>query len=81
MEIPARWWKAHCKVLKYWMNTKKAMKERFGKEVDRPQDEWKYMGDSSPEKHIKDYMTSWESQGIPRNQWVHAFIHTLGTIP
>jgi len=44
MEILARWWKVHCKVLKYWRNAKHAMKERFGTKMDQPQDEGKYTG-------------------------------------
>jgi len=56
------------------------MKERLGRKTDRPQDEGKYTGNSSPKKHIKDCTTSWESQGLPSNRWVHTFIHTLGTI-
>lgn len=57
------------------------MKERFSKKEDCPQDEKEYMGNSDPKEHIKDCTIDWESWGLPKDLWVHAFIHILTTIP
>lgn len=39
----------------------------------------KYDGQTNPSDHIQLYMVGWEE--IPREEWVHGFIHTVETIP
>lgn len=53
----------------------------FNKKEDRLPDEKEYIGNSSPEEHVKGCMTNWESWGLPKDLWVDAFIHTLSAIP
>lgn len=76
-----RWWKTFYSALRDWMSVKQAMKERFSRDEDQPQDKGRYKGDSSPKKHIKDCITNWERKRMLKDRWVHTFIHTLRTIP
>ena len=40
----------------------------------------KYRGNLDPSKHLEDCIKNWEKERILKELWVHAFIHTLGTI-
>jgi len=57
------------------------MRERFSQEGDQPHNKVKYRGNPDPRKHLEDFTKKWEKVKVPKELWVHLFIHTLGTIP
>ena len=50
---------------------------RFGENVSYVGQ--KYMGLMNPVNYIENYHAAWNI--VPRQEWVHLFIHTLDTIP
>src|SRR5277367_1396628 len=74
---PARWLYAHKDNIVSWDDCKRLMTVRFSNNRECPQQ--KYTGDSDPKSHIQRCEQNWLD--IPRDEWVHLFIHTLDTVP
>ena len=73
----ARWWEAHKEKIHEWAQCRRLMTVRFGDmEVYHT---GRYDGQNDPCSHLRECHTLWASQ--PKDEWVHAFIHTLDEMP
>ena len=72
----ARWWKGHRKYIHSWEACQKFLRLRF---IDQSQEvRSKFNGQNSPQEHLKQCYAAWEH--VPREEWVHKFVHTLEPI-
>ena len=53
----------------------------FRQAGEYPQEFSNYRGESDPRQHLKISKDIWNRKGVPKELWVHGFIHTLGTFP
>lgn len=54
------------------------MEVRFKQAKEYPQDFDKYRGNYDPQQHLKNCKDRLKQEGVPKDLWVHGFIHTLG---
>ena len=73
----AQWWETHKKSINGWLQCHKLMKFHFG-EAEQYQAE-RYDGQNDHSDHMIACQTMWVSQ--PKDEWVHAFVHTLDELP
>ena len=74
---PARWWQAHREHIASWDDFKRLTAIWFSNDKECLQK--KYIGESDPKSHIQSCEHNWSD--IPKDEWVHRFIHTLDQIP
>ena len=73
----ARWWGTHMKNIGTWQECRRLIWIRFHQVETKLED--KYDDQADPREHIRICITTWKE--IPREEWVHGFIHILETIP
>lgn len=78
-DTPTRWWGTHTQNMKVWDQAKRMMKIRFGQNQEYIQD--CYVVEKFPSMHIDICVTIWKETQIPKEEWVHQFIHTLNVVP
>jgi hypothetical protein len=60
-----------------WQQCRRLIQIRFNTEEGYMTQ--KHTGEGNPTYHVAKCEKTWKS--IPRNEWIHKFIHTLDTIP
>ena len=71
-----RWWDVHKQAILEWPQCRRLLEIRFYDNISYVN---KYIGLTSPVNHLDNYCVTWRS--VPRQEWVHLFIHTLDKIP
>ena len=74
---PARWWETHKEAFQDWGECRKMMVLRFDPLVNPPMELFLGQGDLC--KHLPIWKEVWNEKTW--NEWVHMFIHVLGSIP
>ena len=74
---PARWWVVHKETIPKWEQCQWLMIARFDDmEVYHTR---RYDGHNIPCSHLREFQILWAPR--PKDEWVHAFIHTLDEMP
>ena len=74
---PTRWWETRKWMIHDWEQCQRLMMVHFGDiEVYHA---GRYDGQNDPVSHLIECQTLWTSR--PRDEWVHAFVHTLEEMP
>ena len=72
----ARWWNGHKQHIHSWRNCQKFLRLRF---VDQPREvQSRFNGKTNPQVHLEQCYEAWRC--VPREEWIHRFIHTLEPI-
>ena len=72
----AQWWNGHKKYMHSWEAFQKSLCLRFR---DQPQEvQSRFNGKTSPQGHLEQCYEAWKH--VPREEWVHRFVHTLEPI-
>ena len=73
----ARWWATHKQTIHEWAQCRRLMMVRFGdSEIYHA---GRYDGQNDPTSHLMECHALWVSR--PKDEWVHAFVHTLEEMP
>ena len=71
-----RWWNSHKKYITTWESCQKFLHLRF---MDHPREvQSRFDGKTSPQEHLEQCYEAWKC--VPREEWVHRFVHTLEPI-